>query len=369
MITIPVPLRGERDESYDVLIGPGLLERLPALLRDRCPAHRYAIIADHKVAGLHGAALTATLGAAGLDALLFRFPAGEWNKSRDSWADLSDALLAARFGRDAAVIAFGGGVAGDLAGFVAATYLRGVPWVQVPTSLLAMIDASVGGKTGVDVPAGKNLVGAFHQPKLVLEDIALLGTLPKVQLAAGAAEAVKHAVIADAAYGAELQREAAAILARDLAALERAVTRSVAIKAGVVARDVNEASLRQVLNFGHTVAHAVEAQTGYELLHGEAVAIGMSVEASLAETLGIAAAGMSRQINGLLGCFGLPLTVPDNVAINAVLESMLGDKKARRGSVRCALPKALGSMAQSADGEWTVEVDINMMRAVLERSR
>jgi len=132
---------------------------------------------------------------------------------------------------------------------------------------------------------------------------------------------------------------------------------------------VNEASLRQVLNFGHTVAHAVEAQTGYELLHGEAVAIGMSVEASLAETLGIAAAGMSRQINGLLGCFGLPLTVPDNVAINAVLESMLGDKKARRGSVRCALPKALGSMAQSADGEWTVEVDINMMRAVLERSR
>ena len=369
MITVPVPLTSARDESYDVLIGRGVLEQLPALLRQRCPAHRYAIIADHKVAELHGAALTATLGAAGLDALLFRFPAGEWNKSRDSWADLSDALLAARFGRDAAVIAFGGGVAGDLAGFVAATYLRGVPWVQVPTSLLAMIDASVGGKTGVDVPAGKNLVGAFHQPKLVLEDIALLGTLPKVQLAAGAAEAVKHAVIADAGYGAQLQSDAAAILARDLAALERAVARSVAIKAGVVARDEQEAGLRQVLNFGHTVAHAVEAHTGYELLHGEAVAIGMSVEASLAEALGIAAAGLARQITALLECYGLPHVLPDNVAVDAVLDSMLGDKKVRRGHVRCALPQSLGCMAQSADGDWTVEVDINIMRSVLERSR
>jgi 3-dehydroquinate synthase len=366
---MPVPLKGARDDSYDVLIGRGVLDQLPALLQQRCPAHRYAIIADHKVAELHGAALTATLGAAGLDAHLFTFPAGEWNKSRDSWADLSDALLAARFGRDAAVIAFGGGVAGDLAGFVAATYLRGVPWVQVPTTLLAMIDASVGGKTGVDVPAGKNLVGAFHQPKLVLEDIALLGTLPRVQVAAGAAEAVKHAVIADAGYGAQLQSDAAAILARDLAALERAVARSVAIKAGVVARDEKEAGLRQVLNFGHTVAHAVEAHTGYELLHGEAVAIGMSVEASLAETLGIAAAGLARQITALLECYGLPHVLPDNVAVDAVLDSMLGDKKVRRGHVRCALPQSLGCMAQSADGDWTVEVDINIMRSELERSR
>ncbi len=369
MITVPVPLAGERDDAYDVLIGQGLLEQLPALLRARCPAHRYAVIADHKVAELHGAALTGTLGAAGLEARLFMFPSGEWNKSRDSWAELSDAMLAARFGRDAAVLAFGGGVAGDLAGFVAATFLRGVPWVQVPTTLLAMIDASVGGKTGVDVPAGKNLVGAFHQPKLVLADIALLATLPRVQVAAGAAEAVKHAAIADAAYGAELQRDAAAILARDLAALERAVARSVAIKAGVVARDEREAGLRQVLNFGHTVAHAVEAHTGYELLHGEAVAIGMSVEARLAETLGVAAAGLARQVSGLLGCFGLPLALPDSIAIDALLESMLSDKKVRRGAVRCALPKEFGSMAQSADGDWTVEVDINMMRAVLEHSR
>lgn len=369
MTIVPVPLHGVRDESYDVHIGAGLLEQLPGLLAAHCPAHRYAIIADHHVAELHAARLSTVLLAAGVTAQLFTFPAGEWNKTRETWGELTDRMLAAQLGRDCAVIAFGGGVAGDLAGFVAATYLRGVPWVQVPTTLLAMIDASIGGKTGVDAPAGKNLVGAFHQPRVVAADIALLATLPRVHVAAGAAEAVKHGVICDAAYATRLGEDAPQLLGRDLAALERAVVRSVAIKADIVARDEREAGLRQVLNFGHTVAHAVEAHTRYELLHGEAVAVGMAVEAKLAERLGVAQEGLAEQVAALLRRFDLPLALPAAVTLDELIDAMHVDKKARRGKVRCALPRTLGSMAQSGDGEWTVDVDINILRRVLEESR
>lgn len=369
MTAVRVPLHGARDDSYDVHVGRGLLARLPELLGRHCPAHRYAVIADHRVAELHGAALAAVLAGAGLDAEVHPFPTGEWNKSRESWARLTDGLLKARFGRDAAIIAFGGGVAGDLAGFVAATYLRGVPWVLLPTSLLAMVDSSIGGKTGVDVPAGKNLVGAFHQPRFVLADVDLLATLPRAHVAAGAAEAVKHGIIADAGYAARLREDAPALLSRDLAALERAVLRSVAIKADVVARDERETGLRQVLNFGHTVAHAIEARSGYELLHGEAVAIGITVEARLAERLGVAGRGLAGEVEGLLAAFGLPLTVPAALSTDDVMDAMHGDKKARAGRLRCALPRAVGSMAQGGDGEWTVEVDINTMRAMIDGSR
>lgn len=369
MTAIRVPLRESRDDTYDVIVGQGVLGRLPALLREHCPAHRYAVVADHRVAELHGAALAAALAAGGLEARVFAFPSGEWNKTRETWAELTDAMLAARLGRDAAVIAFGGGVAGDIAGFVAATYLRGIPYVQVPTTLLAMIDSSIGGKTGVDVPAGKNLVGAFHQPRFVLTDVALLGTLPKTHLAAGAAEAVKHGVIADAAYAASLADAASGILARDTAVLERAVRRSIEIKAGIVARDEYESGCRQMLNFGHTVGHAIEAGTGFDLLHGEAIAIGMRVEARLAERLGVAAQGLADEVRALLEHYALPLDVPPNISTDAAIDAMLADKKNRRGAVRCALPSGLGIMAQSGDGDWTVEVDVPTLRATLDESR
>ncbi len=367
--TVHVGVHETRDASYDVVAGCGVLEQLPALLEERCPAHAYAVIADHHVAQLHGAALMQALHAAGLTASLHAFPSGEWNTSRETWGQLTDALLAARLGRDGAIVAFGGGVAGDLAGFVAATYLRGIPYVQVPTTLLAMIDSSIGGKTGVDVPAGKNLVGAFHQPRFVLADVALLATLPRPQLAAGAAEAVKHGVIADAAYAAALCGDAAAILAKDLGALERAVVRSVEIKADVVSRDEKEAGLRQVLNFGHTVGHAVEAGAGYELLHGEAVAIGMAAEARLAEALGVAPTGLAHEVRAALERFALPLEIPESLANEALLDAMQSDKKARAGRVRCALPKTIGAMAQSADGEWTVDVPLETMLNILNSCR
>lgn len=365
---IHVPIREARDASYDVVVGRGALAELPRLLAERCPALAYAVIADQRAAELHGPALMGCLSGAGLAARLFTFPAGEWNKTRQSWGELTDALLAAHLSREAAVIAFGGGVAGDLAGFVAATYLRGIPYVQVPTTLLAMIDSSVGGKTGVDVPAGKNLVGAFHQPRAVVADVDLLATLPRVQVAAGMAEAIKHAVIRDAAY-LELMTDSGRVLGRDLDALEPIVRRSVEIKAGVVAEDERETGLRQVLNFGHTVGHAVEARSGYELLHGEAIAIGMAVEAWIAEHAGIAERGLRERILDLLTAYGLPTTVPEALAPDDLLETMLGDKKVRRGALHLALPARVGAMAQSADGAWTVRVETDVIRAALDGNR
>src|SRR5204863_7589005 len=231
VVTIRVTLAGPRDASYDILIGRGLLAELPVLVKAAYPASRYAVITDSHVAKLYGEKLVARCHDAGLRVDLFEFPAGESNKTRDTWASLSDRMLARQFGRDCGVIALGGGVVGDVAGFVAATYLRGVPCIQAPTTLLAMIDSSIGGKTGVDVPGGKNLVGAFHQPRLVVADLDLLGTLPASQLAAGIAEAVKHGTIADADYFAFLEREHDAVTTKQPDALERLVRRSVEIKA------------------------------------------------------------------------------------------------------------------------------------------
>lgn len=351
------------------MVGRGLLAELPRLLGERCPAHAYAVIADSRVAELYGGPVLAALRDAGLRATLLSFPAGEWNKTRATWTELTDALLAAHLGRDSAVIALGGGVTGDLAGFVAATYLRGVPFVQAPTTLLAMIDASIGGKTGVDVPAGKNLVGAFHQPRCVVADIATLATLPRLHVAAGMAEAVKHAVVADAGYLDVLLADAAAIRARDLDALERVVSRSVAIKEEVVAEDPLEGGRRQILNFGHTIGHAVEARSGYNLLHGEAVAIGMAAEARLAESIGVAETGLHSRVRQALEAFDLPVTIPDDLAAEDLLEAMRGDKKSRASLVRFALPSRVGAMHERADGAWTVDVGEDNILQTLAASR
>lgn len=364
-MTIRIPLREQRDASYDILIGPGLLAELPALLKRHCPAAAYAVISDSHVAKLYGDAVVAQVSDIGGRAELFTFPAGEWNKTRETWASLSDRMLAAHFGRDCAVIALGGGVVGDVAGFLAATYLRGVPHVQVPTSLLAMIDSSIGGKTGVDVPAGKNLLGAFHQPRLVAADLSLLGSLPPVQLSAGLAEAVKHGVIADAEYFTFLERDYAAILAKHGAALERVVRRSLEIKAAVVAEDEREAGRRAILNFGHTIGHAIEATAKYEALHGEAVAIGMVYEARLAETLGVAEAGTAERITRLLERFRLPLERAHGAGAAELIEAMRGDKKVRGGEIRFALPARIGAMHGDARHGWTVAVAEERIAKVL----
>jgi 3-dehydroquinate synthase len=365
VVRIRVPLHERRDASYDIAIGPGLLAELPALLQQHCPAPAYAVVTDSHVAKLYGDEVVRRVSGTGYRARaeLFTFPAGERNKTRETWASLSDRMLASHFGRDCAVIALGGGVVGDLAGFLAATYLRGVPYAQVPTSLLAMIDSSIGGKTGVDVPAGKNLLGAFHQPRIVLADLTLLTSLPPVQLSAGLAEAVKHGVIADAEYFAFLETDGAAILARDGAALERVVQRSVEIKAAVVAEDEREAGRRAILNFGHTIGHAIEATSKFEVLHGEAVAMGMVYEARLGESLGVTAKGTAERITGLLERLRLPVERPDGASADQLIEVMRGDKKVRGGEIRFAVPKEIGVMHQK-DG-WTMPVDERRVRDLL----
>jgi 3-dehydroquinate synthase len=354
--------------EYEVLIGEGVLGGLPKLLARVAPAHRYALIADDRVAELYAARVVAALEGAGMRVESFTFPAGESRKSRESWADLSDRMFAAGIGRDSAVVALGGGVTGDLAGFVAATYMRGLPVVQLPTTLLAMIDSSVGGKTGVDTPAGKNLVGAFLQPRLVAADIEVLGTLPPAELRAGLAEAIKHGAIADAEYFAWIGRSLTAIMACETAAMTRLVRRSVEIKAEVVGRDERESGPRKMLNFGHTVGHAVEALSGFRLLHGEAIAIGMMVECAIGEALGVTPAGTSEPLGELLQGAGLPIRVPAGFAPEAVLEGTRSDKKARQGRVEYALIERLGAASPGPDGRWGWAVDDAVVLAALARS-
>lgn len=346
-------------EAYPVHIADGAWQRLPALLEERCHAHRYVVIADGTVARLYGTDVIDLLRAAGTRAELIDFPAGEASKSRERWAELTDRMLALGCARDTGVIALGGGVTGDLAGFVAATYMRGLPLVQLPTSLLAMVDSSVGGKTGVDTPRGKNLVGAFHQPRLVVADVGSLRTLPPARLREGLAEAVKHGAILDAAYFAWIGEAADRLLAVDAAALSELVERSVRIKADIVARDVREAGPRQLLNFGHTIGHAIEQVSGYAVPHGDAVAIGMIVESRIGERLGITEKGTTRSLLDVLGRFGLPTAVPAHLDVDRILAATAADKKVSGGRVRYALLEQIGQ------ARWGVEVGEEDVRAGL----
>jgi 3-dehydroquinate synthase len=315
------------------------------------------------VAPHYGAPLVAQLAPHGR-ASLHVMPAGELHKTRETWGRLTDELLAAGCGRDTTVVALGGGVVGDVAGFVAATFMRGVPVVQCPTSLLAMIDASVGGKTGVDTAAGKNLVGAFHLPAAVLVDVELLRTLPAAHVRAGLAEAIKHGVIADAEYFTRIDGALTALLGGDPHATLDLVTRSVEIKTAVVRADERETGLRRTLKFGHTLGHAIELASGYALLHGEAVAIGMVLEARLAERIGVAARDTSREIERVLRRAGLPVARPDSVDPQVVLEATRHDKKSRAGAVAFALPARIGAMAGRENG-WAIAVEDAAVREVL----
>jgi 3-dehydroquinate synthase len=348
-----------------IRVAPGLLSDFGVVAHALAPAHRYALITDSNVGPLYAKKVAAQLDSGAID--IFTIPAGETNKTREVWARLTDEMLAKGYGRDATVIALGGGVVGDLAGFVAATFMRGIPVVQVPTTLLAMIDASIGGKTAVDTPAGKNLVGAFHAPTAVLIDPQVLTTLPLRELRAGFAEALKHGVIADEPYLNDVASRASTLLSTDGSkgdSMFSLIVRSVEIKADIVSRDEREEGLRQVLNFGHTIGHAVELVSGYSLLHGEAVAIGMALESELAEQIGLAQTGTAATIISALQSAGLPTALPSGSDGGAVIEAMRSDKKGRSGKTRFALPLRIGAMA-GADTGWTVSVSDDQLREVL----
>src|SRR5687768_1330825 len=356
--------------GYPIVVDSGALDRLTALVHDHARAHRYAVVTDENVAPHYlGAVRDALATLAGRDGVHeVVIPPGERYKTREQWASITDSLLALGCGRDTAVIALGGGVVGDLAGFVAATYMRGVPVVQVPTTLLAMVDASVGGKTAVDTPAGKNTVGAFHAPALVIIDPCTLASLPVRELRAGLSEVIKHGVIADcdelnrvASLGSTL--DATGAIAADRR-LESLIERSVRIKAAVVAADERELGLRKVLNFGHTVGHGVEAASDYALLHGEAVAIGMVAEARLAERAAIAEIGTATTIEQAVSSAGLPTRLPGGTDPVRVLELMQSDKKRRHGALEYALPLRIGAMAGESSG-WAIRIPNGEVEAVL----
>jgi 3-dehydroquinate synthase len=331
---------GER--SYPIAIGPGLLDDADLLVR-YVNGRQVAIVTNTTVAPLYLEKVAAPLRAAGRDVLEIILPDGEQYKNWESLMQIFDALLAHKCDRKTTLVALGGGVIGDLTGFAAASYMRGVPFVQIPTTLLAQVDSSVGGKTGLNHPLGKNMIGAFYQPRAVLADTNTLATLPARELAAGLAEVIKHGAILDAGFFDWLEENMAALVARDPIALAHAIARSCEIKADVVRRDEREGGLRAVLNFGHTFGHAIENGLGYgNWLHGEAVGCGMVMAADLSQRLGQIDAAQSARVKALVAAAGLPVAAPD-LGTARWLELMEVDKKNEGGAIRFILLKPLGS--------------------------
>jgi 3-dehydroquinate synthase len=351
--------------TYRVTVGAGALDRLGDIVAGAAPAYRYAVITDEIVAPLYAERVRALLGPHG-DVTMVAIPSGEASKTREMWAYVTDDLLDNAFGRDSTIVAVGGGVVGDLAGFVAATYMRGLPFVQVPTTLLAMIDASIGGKTGVDTRAGKNLVGAFHQPAAVVVDPAVLATLPVEDLRAGFAEAIKHGVIADEAYFDRVAASAADLESLDVEsdAMLDVVARSIEIKADVVRRDEREAGVRKTLNFGHTIGHAIERCAGYTLRHGDCVAIGMVAESAIAERIGVATDGTAQRVLAAVRAAGLPHAHPRSMPVDEIIDATRSDKKTRADRAEYALPARIGAMSAAEQG-WSLPVEDAIVREVL----
>lgn len=395
MSSAPIPPITVRHAAghYPVYVEPGILGQLKPLIGCHLGARPVALITDTTVGRLYaewesGASSVwrsdtdagdGSRPAAYGWATRLSVPPGEDSKSRRNWMELSDALLDCALGRDAGLVTLGGGMIGDLGGFVAATYLRGIPYIQVPTTVLAMIDASVGGKTGVNTEHGKNLIGAFHAPAAVVADPLTLRSLSERDYRSGLAEAVKHGLISDSAYFEWIEASAERLGARDLAALTALIGRSVAIKAAVVQEDERESGRRATLNAGHTVAHALEHESGYRLAHGEAVSLGLVAECDMAERLGLAPSGLRGRVAALLERLGLPIRLPFPLAPELLLSAMSMDKKNRvvgevgganrggasRGTeVRCALPTRLGEMYRSGE-DWTVAVDAAVISAGL----
>jgi len=333
-----------------VVVGPGVLARAEAALaRELGTTRRCIVISDNRVARLHAQAFVAALAARGARASLLTFPAGERSKTRETKARLEDGMLRLGADRESVVVALGGGVTGDLAGFVASTWHRGIPVVQIPTSLLAMLDAAIGGKTAVDLPGGKNAIGTIHQPVALWADVRLLETLPDRAFRAGLAEAVKLGAACDAALFRSLERDAPRLARREERAVASLVARCLAAKGRIVSADPHDAGARRALNFGHTVAHALETACDFAIPHGEAVAVGLVAEAAAARRrTGLSRADAER-ITALLSILGLPVRAPRGLDRKRLLDAMDRDKKRRGGAVRCALPRRIGSMPRKGD--------------------
>jgi 3-dehydroquinate synthase len=340
MRTITVNL-GAR--SYPIYVGENILPQAGDLMRAAGLGKKTAIVSDPKVADLYLRAAEESLRRAGFEVAVVLLPPGEENKTLGSVSAIYDRLVSQRFERGSSLLALGGGVVGDVAGFAAATFLRGIAYVQAPTTLLAQVDSSVGGKTGVNLREGKNLIGAFHQPRMVLSDVGALRSLPRKELVAGLAEVIKYGIIADPQLFAMLEEKLERIMALDAEILVKAVAASCSIKAKVVEADERESDVRAVLNFGHTVGHALESLTGYEqFLHGEAVAIGMVQAAAISVKQGLGDQDSVERIRRLISRAGLPAEIPAHLDPQELVKRMEVDKKSSEGKIKFILCEGIG---------------------------
>lgn len=338
---------GER--SYPILIQQDLLDTVGDELQNKPFAKRYGIIADDKVAGLFGDRLLNSLHRKNIAAEIITFPRGEASKNLSTIAQLASTLARRGFDRRDGLLALGGGVTGDIAGFLAACYMRSIPFAQVPTTLLAQVDSSVGGKTGVDIPEGKNLVGAFYQPRAVYIDSRVLQHLPQSELLNGLAEVIKYGVIYDRDFFKFLELHWKNILGLDFQILDDVIARCCRIKAAVVESDEKESDFRRILNFGHTIGHAVEAASEYRLAHGSAVAVGMVAAAELAVEKGLLDRKEKDRLVELLQQFGLPVEVPAEYDRDRIREHLKTDKKIIGGRMFFVLPTAIGKVIITDD--------------------
>ncbi|MCP3892122.1 MAG: 3-dehydroquinate synthase [Desulfobulbaceae bacterium] len=339
--TITVGL-GER--SYPISIGSGVLGNVSEFLLQKSIGNKYCVISDSNVGSLYGEKLIDAMQDAGISCEMITFPAGEENKNTSTVTTLASAMAERGFDRSDAIIALGGGVVGDISGFLASIFMRGIPFIQIPTSLLAQVDSSVGGKTGVDIPQGKNLVGTFYQPQAVFIDLDVLSTLPMSEYRGGLAEVIKYGVIIDKVFFSFLLENRAQILALDSDILLPMIRRCCEIKADVVEKDEREGGLRRILNFGHTIGHAVEAASGYSLIHGYGVSIGMQAVARMAVLSGHSTQSEMSEVEEILKAYELPLDIPNEFDIAQLKKYLLADKKTVGGRVFFVIPEQIGKV-------------------------
>ncbi|MEA1991494.1 MAG: 3-dehydroquinate synthase [Thermodesulfobacteriota bacterium] len=344
--TVTVPLGAN---TYDILIGPGLLTELGEDLKSNLPAPRYIIITDSNVEDYLGADLIKLLGQGGVRVELLSFAAGEESKNMDTVVDLARRMIDLGADRQTAILALGGGVVGDVAGFLASIYMRGVPLVQIPTTLLAQVDSSVGGKTGVDLPEGKNLLGTFYQPGRVYADIGVLTTLPQAEIRNGLAEVVKYGMIQSPELFDFLEEKWWDIINLEPHVTAHIVFSSCSIKADVVSADEREGDLRRILNFGHTVGHAVEAAAHYQIPHGEAVSMGMVVVSRISVAKGLMPEGDLERLCRLLDRLNLPKEIPANLSAEELMDLLRHDKKAKSGRPHFVLSRGIGQILITDD--------------------
>jgi 3-dehydroquinate synthase len=342
MKTIEVRIARDGAASYEIAIGCDILDRIGVLLAKALPAPRCAVVSDSCVARLYGPALIERLREMRVEADLIEFPAGEASKTMDTVVAITGRLLASGADRETALVALGGGVVGDVTGLVASLYMRSVPYFQIPTTLMAQVDSSIGGKTGVNLAAGKNLVGTFHQPRGVFIDLKFLETLPREEFDSGMAEIVKYGIIDSEQLFGTIEQRLAAVRGRDTELLLQLVEQSCRIKKGVVELDERERGLRRILNFGHTIGHAVEAESGYALSHGNAVSIGMIAATRISERMYDLPAEDRQRIENLAAELGLAHRIPAATATDGILQRLQVDKKKRAGVPHFVLLKRLG---------------------------